>query len=142
MPSRRLCSLNGMYVVGMAIARSYSSWSMARRKTRESVPDMTIFMPMAAYTSESRAAESMKSRMRVASSTRTVLIPRPWSLFMSRFTDAMVSETRIFMYAVFESSSSGISSISWQSMVVFPVLRSPYRMQTRPSGFPNTYFLS
>ena len=98
---------------------------MAIRNPSESVPDMTILMPIAAYTSENSAAESMKSLMRVASSTRTVRNPSWWSLFMSRLTDAMVSDTRIFMYAVLDSSSGDMSSMSWHSMVVFPVPRNP-----------------
>ena len=42
-----------------------------KRKPRESVPERTIFMPLAANMSENTAAPSMKSSIRVTSSKKT-----------------------------------------------------------------------
>ena len=92
---------------------------------RESVPESTILIPILANTSESSAAPSTKSRMRVASSTKTLVNPIESSPLRSLSRSEVVVRPSMRMYAACAASSGSISSTAWRIIVVLPVRRSP-----------------
>ena len=138
MPSTVSNSRYGMKVVCDIMQRSYNSSSSVKIKPRESVPDRTIFIPLAAYISENNAAPSMKSSSKVTSSINTYRYPPSSRHFKSWFKSLKCLLSCICKKAVRLRIASSISEIICRMSVVLPVRLSPYKIYTLSQVSPYT----